>query len=269
MNRNGFRFDKRYGQNFISDGNLLSSIVSLADIDGENVVEIGVGAATLTLAAAARARRVVGFEIDGRLRPVIEEMLSSTDNTEIIYADFMSVPAAELDRKLGEYVVLANLPYYITTPVIMKLVEESAGVKRIVVTVQQEVAERLAARAGTPEYGAITASIAITGDAAIVKRIPRTMFYPQPNVDSAVVRIDMCKPKYGVENVEFYRRTVRAGFANRRKTLENNIMSAFGLGREQAGAIISRAGIDPRVRGETLSAKEFAALSVALLENIG
>ncbi len=264
--RHGFRFNKRYGQNFISDGNLLGSIVGLSGIDKEDtVIEIGVGAGTLTRELSSSAKRVVGFEIDGNLKPVLEETLSPCQNVEIVFKDFMKVDLEELERELGsDYVVVANLPYYITTPIIMRLCEEAKRCKRLVVMVQEEVALRLAAKEDTPDYGAITASVAICGDAKIVKRVPRTMFYPVPNVDSAVVRIDMCPPKYGVEDVEGYRRVVRAAFLSRRKTLVNNLMLSFSLSRERAEKVVASCNIDIKARGETLSTESFAALAKAV-----
>ncbi|MCI5838853.1 MAG: 16S rRNA (adenine(1518)-N(6)/adenine(1519)-N(6))-dimethyltransferase RsmA [Christensenellaceae bacterium] len=260
---NGFRFNKKYGQNFISDGNLLSSIVSLSSVTGNDVVvEIGAGAGTLTREIAAKAKRVVSYEIDGSLRPVLAETLKGADNVEVVFRDFLKEKTPDFEEFICEdYIVIANLPYYITTPVIMKFVEEAKRCKRLVIMVQEEVALRLAAKENTPDYGGITASIAVTGDAKIVKKVPRNMFYPVPNVDSAVVRIDLCPPKYGVTDLEFYRKTVKAAFANRRKTLANNLMLSFALTREQAEKVLSLSEIDLLARGETLSPEKFAVLS--------
>ena len=264
--RHGFRFNKKFGQNFISDGNLLSSIINLSDIsDDDAVIEIGVGAGTLTRAIAARCRRVIGYEIDENLKPVLEETLSGVENAEVVFKDILRVKTADIEREAGgEYSVVANLPYYITTPVIMKFIEEASLCRKLVIMVQEEVAERLCARENTPEYGAITASIAVCGDARVIKRVPRTMFYPVPNVDSAVVRIDICPLKFGVTDAEFYRKTVRAAFSNRRKTLANNLMLSFGLARDGAEEVLEDADIDLLARGETLSAEKFARLSFAL-----
>lgn len=260
---NGFRFNKKYGQNFISDGNLLASIVSLSSVTGNDVVvEIGAGAGTLTREIAAKAKRVVSYEIDGSLRPVLAETLKGADNVEVVFRDFLKEKTPDFEEFICEdYIVIANLPYYITTPVIMKFVEEAKRCKRLVIMVQEEVALRLAAKENTPDYGGITASIAVTGDAKIVKKVPRNMFYPVPNVDSAVVRIDLCPPKYGVTDLAFYRKTVKAAFANRRKTLANNLMLSFALTREQAEKVLSLSEIDLLARGETLSPEKFAVLS--------
>lgn len=259
----GFRFNKKYGQNFISDGNLLASIVSLSSVGADDtVVEIGAGAGTLTREISAKAKRVVSYEIDENLRPVLSETLRGCDNAEVVFRDFLKEKTSDFEDFIGEdYIVIANLPYYITTPVIMKFVEEAKHCKRLVIMVQEEVALRLAAKENTADYGGITASIAVTGDAKIVKKVPRNMFYPVPNVDSAVVRIDMCEPKYGVTDLAFYRKTVKAAFANRRKTLANNLKLSFSLSREQAEKVLINSGIDLLARGETLSAERFAVLS--------
>ncbi len=259
----GFRFNKKYGQNFISDGNLLASIVSLSSVGADDtVVEIGAGAGTLTREISAKAKRVVSYEIDENLRPVLSETLRGCDNAEVVFRNFLKEKTSDFEDFIGEdYIVIANLPYYITTPVIMKFVEEAKHCKRLVIMVQEEVALRLAAKENTPDYGGITASIAVTGDAKIVKKVPRNMFYPVPNVDSAVVRIDMCEPKYGVTDLAFYRKTVKAAFANRRKTLANNLKLSFSLSREQAEKVLINSGIDLLARGETLSAERFAVLS--------
>ena len=263
LTRHGFRFNKRFGQNFISDGNLLSSIVALSGADkGDTVVEIGVGAGTLTREIAARAKRVVGYEIDKNLQPVLEETLAGAQNVEVVFKDFLRAKTSDFEEEIGEdYIVIANLPYYITTTVIMKFIEEAKRCRRLVIMVQEEVALRLCARENTPDYGAITASIGITGDAQIVKKVARSAFFPTPNVDSAVVRIDMCSPKYGVDDVEFYRKVVRAAFSSRRKTLANNLIQAFGFTRGMAEEAIVSAGLDVNVRGEVLSPEQFAGLS--------
>lgn len=265
LSSHGFRFEKKYGQNFISDVNLLKSVASLAEVGKDDcVVEIGVGAGTLTRELAERCRKVIGYEIDRRLEPILQQTLSGAGNAEIIFKDFLKESVQALEQKAGgPYAVVANLPYYITTPVIMRFVEQADNCFRIVVMVQEEVAERLAAEAGTPEYGAITAAIAAVGDARIVKRVPRSMFYPVPNVDSAVVRIDLCGNKFGVDLVK-YREVVRAAFSSRRKTLANNLINAFSLSRERAEEVLEATGTDKTARGETLTAEKFALLTKAL-----
>lgn len=260
--RHGFNFKKQFGQNFISDGNLLRAIVDLSGIDKDTtVVEIGCGAGTLTRVLSERAKRVVAYEIDRALKPVLAESLRGCENTEVRFADFSKVNLSALEKEIGEYVVVANLPYYITTPLITRFLDEGQKVKRLVVMVQEEVADRLCATADTPEYGAITAALALRASAKVVKRVPKTMFHPRPQVDSAVVRIDFEDGRLPVKDVATYRLTVRAAFLNRRKTLENNLMRSFNVSRETAQEILASAGVPDKARGETLSPERLASLS--------
>lgn len=265
--RNGFSFKKQFGQNFISDDKLLSKIVAAAEIDqNSTVVEIGPGAGTLTREIAKVAKKVYAFEIDKNLQPVLKETLRGYDNVEVCFQDFLKVDLARFERSVGEYTVVANLPYYITTPLVMRFVEESQKAKSLVVMVQEEVALRFCARAGTPDYGAVTAGIALRAESRIALKVPRTYFYPQPNVDSAVVKIDFCGERFPVKDRAMYRETVRCAFLNRRKTLENNLVNGFHLTREEAKDLLSRLGVDEKARGETLSPEQFAALSDMLFE---
>lgn len=267
LKKHGFTFKKSLGQNFLTDENLLDSIAEAAGIGkSDTVVEIGCGAGTLTRALSKLAGRVYAYEIDRDLRPVLAETLAGCENTEVIFRDFSKENLGELYREIGEYTVVANLPYYVTTPIVTRLLEEGAGVRGVCVMVQQEVAERFAAKENTPEYGAITAAIALRGTAKIVKKVGRNMFYPAPNVDSAVVKIDFTENALPVKDKDMYRKTVRCAFLNRRKTLENNLMKSFSLSRETAAEILNRAGVEEKARGETLSPKRLAALSDILCE---
>lgn len=267
LKKHGFTFKKSLGQNFLTDENLLDSIAEAAGIGkSDTVVEIGCGAGTLTRALSKLAGRVYAYEIDRDLRPVLAETLAGCENTEVIFRDFSKENLGELYREIGEYTVVANLPYYVTTPIVTRLLEEGAGVRGVCVMVQQEVAERFAAKEDTPEYGAITAAIALRGTAKIVKKVGRNMFYPAPNVDSAVVKIDFTENALPVTDKDMYRKTVRCAFLNRRKTLENNLMKSFSLSRETAAEILNRAGVEEKARGETLSPKRLAALSDILCE---
>lgn len=270
LKKYGFQFKKQFGQNFLTDKNLLSSIVRESGVDeNTTVVEIGCGAGTLTRALAEKAKKVVAFDVDTSLQPVLSETLSGLDNVEVIFRDFNKMPLKELEDEIGEYMVVANLPYYITTPLITKLLEEGEKCIGVSVMVQEEVAERFCAKENTPEYGAITAGIALKGRAHIIKRVPRTMFTPRPNVDSAVVKIDFEKGRISVKDEKLYRETVKCAFLNRRKTLENNLVNYFRLSREQAKEILREAEIDEKARGETLSPKQFARLADVLLEKTG
>ena len=258
----GFKFKKQFGQNFITDQNLLASIVEGTGADkNSTVVEIGCGAGTLTKAIAARAKSVVAFEIDRELVPVLAVTLAGVDNAEVVFRDFSRVNMEEFERAMPPYIVIANLPYYITTPLVMQFIERSKKCLSLTVMVQEEVAERFCAQAGTAEYGAVTANIALRGVCKIVRRVPRTMFYPRPNVDSAVVRIDIAEGNVRVKDAALYKKVVRAAFASRRKTFENNLMQTFGISRAAAGAALSACGHDAKVRGEQLSPNQFAALA--------
>lgn len=269
LRETGFGFKKRLGQNFITDKNLLSSIVREAGVQSsDTVIEIGCGAGTLTHAIAGQAKRVIGFEVDKDLQPVLAKTLSGVKNTEIIFKDFLKVNLAELEQDIGGYSVVANLPYYVTTPLITKILEESKLCKSLTVMVQEEVALRLCATENTPDYGAITAVIALRASAKIVKRVGREMFTPRPNVDSAVVKMTVEDGRISVADPILYKKVVHAAFSSRRKTLENNLVNTFKLSREQAQKLLADCGIDLKARGETLSPQTFAILADKLYEII-
>lgn len=269
LQENGFAFKKQFGQNFITDKNLLEKIVSLSGADeNSTVIEIGCGAGTLTGALAARAKKVYAYEIDVRLKPVLERTLAGTDNAEVIFKDFLKLRMDELEKGLPKYRVVANLPYYITTPLIMQFIEHSQKCLSLTVMVQEEVADRLCASSGTPEYGAITANVALRGECRKMLRVGRENFYPVPNVDSAVVRIDIKEERLKVADRALYKKVVQAAFSSRRKTLENNLVNVFRLSREDAKAVLSACGIDAKARGETLSPERFSILAGQLARYI-
>ena len=268
LEKHGFHFKKQFGQNFISDGNLLRSIVEASGITKDTtVVEIGCGAGTLTRALAEVAKQVYAFDIDRDLQPVLAETLAGLENVEVIFRDFNKLDLKEFEKEIEEYVVVANLPYYITTPLVTKLLEESDKVQGLSIMVQEEVADRFCAKEGTAEYGSITAAIALKGNAKVVKRVSRNLFYPRPNVDSAVVNIEFERGRVAVKDEKAYRQTVKCAFLNRRKTLENNLVNFFKLTREQAKEILAEAGVEEKARGETLSPQRLANLSDILLEH--
>ena len=265
--RHGFSFKKQFGQNFISDANLLKSIVAAAGVDGQSaVLEIGCGAGTLTRELSAAAGRVLGYEIDQKLAPVLEETLAGCGNVKVVFADFLRADLRGIERELGPYTVVANLPYYITSPLVMKFIEESERAEKLVIMVQDDVARRFCAKEGTADYGAITAAIARRARAEIVRAVPRQMFTPVPGVDSAVVKLTFEEGRIPVRSAKCYRDTVRAAFLSRRKTLENNLMNAFSLTRGQAKDVLARAGVAENARGETLSPEMLARLSDLLFE---
>ena len=261
LQKHGFRFNKGFGQNFITDANLLSAIAADSGAcPTDSVVEVGPGAGTLTAELARIAKDVLAIEIDTNLQPVLAETLAEFSNVTVRFTDFMKLPMEELDA-LGAYHVVANLPYYITTPVLFRFLEESRAVKSITVMVQKEVADRLCATPGSAEYGAVTVAVDYAGGARLMRKVPRQMFYPVPNVDSAVVRIDCAETCPRAKDEAHFRRLVKAGFAMRRKTLANNLISAFSMTREEVNAVLREAGFSESVRGETLSAADYVRLS--------
>ena len=264
---NRFRFNKALGQNFITDESLLAGIVADSGITASDVaVEIGAGAGTLTRALSDVANYVYAYEIDHNLQPVLAETLAGRDNVEVVFRDFMKTDlSAEEDRIGGDYHVVANLPYYVTTPIIMRFVEEASRCLSITVTVQKEVADRLSAAPGDSEYSAITASIRARADVTVTRYIDRNNFYPVPNVDSAVVRIQPVADKYEGLNADVFR-LIKNAFLMRRKTLVNNIVSAYGTTRADTESMLSDLGYDVRIRGERLDIPDFIAISRSLNE---
>lgn len=262
----GFRFKKQYGQNFIADTNLLASIVDGSGADrNSTVVEIGCGAGTLTRVIAAHVEKVISFEIDRELKSILDVTLAGIENAKIIFSDFMKTDMQSFEAEIKPYIVIANLPYYITTPLVMKFIEKSSKCLSLTIMVQEEVAERFCAEPGTAEYGAITASIALRGTCRIIKRVSRRMFSPMPNVDSAVVRIDIKESNVCVKDERVYRQVVRAAFSSRRKTLENNLMHCFKLPRDVVRMVLESCSFDSMTRGEQISPVQFAAIADALI----
>ena len=227
LNEHKLNLKKEYGQNFLTDTLLLDQIVENAGVTENDVVlEIGCGAGALTSALAKKAKKVIGYEIDTRLKPVLKETLAEYDNVEIVFGDVMKQTLIDIENKLGEeYIMVANLPYYITTPIIMRFLENSQKIKAMVIMVQEEVAYRLASKESTSDYGAITVAINLRGSAKVVMRVPREKFTPAPNVDSAVVKIVMDAQKFAGVDFERVRNLVRCAFSSRRKMLVNNLMN--------------------------------------------
>lgn len=266
LRASGFRFNKALGQNFIFDGNLLDAIVSDAGVTAEDtVVEIGTGAGTLTARLAARAKKVFSFEVDERLRPVLDISLKGAENVEVVFRDVMKMKDDELREMIGgEFKVVANLPYYITTPLIMRFAESTLPVSSLTVMVQKEVADRLTAEVGSADYAAVTLAVKVFGDAAVTRIVDRHMFRPAPNVDSAVVRIDRVPGRLDGADEKLVRKLVRAAFAMRRKTLVNNLAASFGIPKQQATDLVTACGFPADVRGERLSLDDFIRLAGAM-----
>ncbi|OAS85733.1 MULTISPECIES: 16S rRNA (adenine(1518)-N(6)/adenine(1519)-N(6))-dimethyltransferase RsmA [Metabacillus] len=273
LEKYGFSFKKSLGQNFLIEPNILSRIVDHAEVtDKTGVIEIGPGIGALTEQLARRAKKVVAFEIDQRLLPILNETLAPYPNVSIIHQDVLE---ADLKRAVKEHfsdceeiMVVANLPYYVTTPIIMKLLEDQLPLKGIVVMLQKEVADRISAKPSTKEYGSLSIAVQYYTDAKTVMTVPKTVFVPQPNVDSAIIRLLVRnEPIVELENESFFFQIVRASFAQRRKTLLNNLVHFLPNGKELKPVIeetLSQVNIDGKRRGESLSIEEFAKLSDAL-----
>lgn len=257
---------KSLGQNFLHDPGVLEKIVALAELTGEEtVLEIGPGTGAMTKVLAREAKRVIAVELDDRLKPVLDVELSPYPNVWVIYQDILTVDVAALLRP-DEFVVVANVPYYITSAILRHLLEAPQRPRRLVLTVQQEVAERLVA---TPDDMSLLAvSVQFYGNARIVNRIKPAAFWPRPDVDSAVVRIDVYdQPPVEVPDEDAFFRVVRAGFSQKRKQLKNALGGGLALAHQQAADLIEQAGIDPRRRAETLTLEEWAALTRVVVAN--
>ena len=262
LSKHNFKFNKAYGQNFIFDKNFLYSLVNGIIDKDMTILEIGPGAGTLTAILCEKAKKVISYEIDKNLKPVLEEKLAEFDNSEIVFQDIMKAGIVEIEEKLGgEYSMVANLPYYITTPIIFKFLENATKLKSMTIMVQLEVAERLVAKPNTKDYGAITPAIDYRANAQIIKKVPRTIFTPAPNVDSAFVKIDFVDNKYNILDKRTLDLVIKSAFAMRRKTLENNLKSTFKISSEIVDRIITNSKIKSGIRGESLSTEDFVTLS--------
>ncbi|MBO1004732.1 16S rRNA (adenine(1518)-N(6)/adenine(1519)-N(6))-dimethyltransferase RsmA [Pseudogracilibacillus auburnensis] len=276
LKKYGFSFKKSLGQNFLVDPNILRNITEFAEITkNTGTIEIGPGIGALTEHLARASKKVVAFEIDDRLFPILEDTLSPYDNVELIHSDILRANIqAVITEKLSDVedvMVVANLPYYVTTPIILKLLEDQLPLRGIVVMLQKEVADRIAAKPGTKDYGSLSIAIQYYTTAETVMIVPKTVFIPQPNVESAVIRLlKRERPAVDVQNEKFFFEIVKLSFAQRRKTILNNLQSGLKDGKEKKQLILdalSSADIDPKRRGETLSLQEFGALSDALLSS--
>ncbi|MGM9928009.1 MAG: 16S rRNA (adenine(1518)-N(6)/adenine(1519)-N(6))-dimethyltransferase RsmA [Bacillus sp. (in: firmicutes)] len=275
LEKYGFSFKKSLGQNFLIDTNILHRIIDFAGLEQEKsgAIEIGPGIGALTEQLAKNSKKVIAFEIDQRLLPILEDTLSPYPHVKVIHNDVLKADVREvIDQEfvgIEDLMVVANLPYYVTTPIIMKLLEEHLPIRGIVCMLQKEVADRISAKPGTKEYGSLSIAIQYYTQAETVMIVPKTVFMPQPNVDSAVIRlIKRDKPLVEVKDEAFFFTVTRASFAQRRKTILNNLTSQLPHGKEKKEQILSaleKADIDPRRRGETLSIEEFGRLSDALL----
>lgn len=273
LQKHGFSLKKSLGQNFIVEPNILANIVKAAGLDeNTNVIEVGPGIGALTEYVARSSKQVVAFEIDDRLIPVLEDTLSPYDNIRIVHQDVLKAHLKEvlaetinLDERL---MVVANLPYYITTPIIMHFLESELRIDGLVIMMQKEVADRITAAPGSKAYGSLSIAIQYYMEAEVAFIVPKTVFVPQPNVDSAILKLTRRdKPVVEVKDEKFFFELIRASFVQRRKTIWNNLLIRYGKTDEikaELTAGLEKAGIDPKRRGESLSIAEFGKLADSL-----
>ena len=269
VQKHNFKFSKSLGQNFLIDTNVIDRILEGARVqEGDYVIEVGPGIGTLTKEMGRTAEKVVAIEIDKTLIPILEETLADFPNIEVINQDILKVDVQELVKEKlngGPVKLIANLPYYITTPIVMKFLEEDIPVTDIVVMVQKEAADRMNAQPNSKDYGALSVAVQYYCDTEIVAKAPRHMFMPQPNVDSTVIGLHVREEKkYNVDNEDIFFKTVKASFGQRRKTLLNSLGGLGFLSKDQIKVALQEANIDEKRRGETLSIEEFASLSNAV-----
>lgn len=277
LQKHGFSLKKSLGQNFIVEPNILANIVKAAGLDeNTNVIEVGPGIGALTEYVARSSKQVVAFEIDDRLIPVLEDTLSPYDNIRVVHQDVLK---AHLKEELAETIdlderlmVVANLPYYITTPIIMHFLESQLRIDGLVIMMQKEVADRITAAPGSKAYGSLSIAIQYYMEAEIAFIVPKTVFVPQPNVDSAILKLTRRDtPLAEVKNEELFFKLVRTAFVQRRKTIWNNLLIRYGKTDEVKAELtkgLEAAGIDPKRRGETISIVEFGKLADALDEKM-
>ncbi|MGT2798470.1 16S rRNA (adenine(1518)-N(6)/adenine(1519)-N(6))-dimethyltransferase RsmA [Streptococcus intermedius] len=275
LERHGFTFKKSFGQNFLTDTNILQKIVDTAEIDENvNVIEIGPGIGALTEFLAENAAEVMAFEIDERLIPILADTLRDFENVKIINEDILK---SDLQARIKEFTnpelpikVVANLPYYITTPILMRLIESGISFSEFVVMMQREVADRISAQPNSKSYGSLSIAVQYYMTVKVAFIVPRGVFVPAPNVDSAILKMTRRdKPAVEVEDESFFFKVSKVSFTHRRKTLWNNLTSYFGKTDEvktKLEAALSNAELSPSVRGEALALQEFARLADSLYE---
>ena len=275
LERHGFTFKKSFGQNFLTDTNILQKIVDTAEIDENvNVIEIGPGIGALTEFLAENAAEVMTFEIDDRLVPILADTLRDFDNVRVVNEDILK---SDLQARIKEFAnpnlpikVVANLPYYITTPILMHLIESGIPFSEFVVMMQREVADRISAQPNSKSYGSLSIAVQYYMTAKVAFIVPRTVFVPAPNVDSAILKmVRRDQPAVGVKDEAFFFKVSKASFTHRRKTLWNNLTSYFGKSNEvktKLESALDNAELSPSVRGEALDLQEFARLADSLYD---
>lgn len=275
LERHGFTFKKSFGQNFLTDTNILQKIVDTAEIDENvNVIEIGPGIGALTEFLAENTAEVMAFEIDDRLVPILADTLRDFDNVRVVNEDILK---SDLQARIKEFAnpnlpikVVANLPYYITTPILMHLIESGIPFSEFVVMMQREVADRISAQPNSKSYGSLSIAVQYYMTAKVAFIVPRTVFVPAPNVDSAILKmVRRDQPAVGVKDEAFFFKVSKASFTHRRKTLWNNLTSYFGKSNEvktKLESALDNAELSPSVRGEALGLQEFARLADSLYD---
>lgn len=268
IDKYNFRFSKGLGQNFLIDGNIVRKICEEGEISKEDdILEIGPGIGTLTEELSYKANKVVAVELDKSLFPILDETLAGCNNVEIVPGDILKIDLSKLFSEKFEsenIKIVANLPYYITTPIIGRLLEEELDIDSILVMVQSEVAERMKASPGTKDYGSLSVFVQYYTDPEIVLSVPKTAFIPRPNVDSAVIKLKIRKEKIELEDRETFFKVVKAAFSQRRKTILNSLSSGLKTDKGTIRAILEKADIDPKLRAENLTIEDFSKISAIL-----
>ncbi len=272
LQKHDFHFRKKFGQNFLIDPHVLDKIVDAAEVTEDDfVLEIGPGIGTMTQYLCERAKKVLAVEIDDKLIPILQETLSAYDNVEVIHGDILKqdIQAIADQHNDGKPIkVVANLPYYITTPIIMQLLESRVPLANVTVMVQKEVAERMQAKPGTKEYGALSLAVQYYANPYLAANVPPNCFMPRPNVGSAVIRLDCLKKNpIEVKDEKLMFRLIRASFNQRRKTLQNGICNSgeLNFSKEEVARALEALGLPAAIRGEKLGLEEFARLSDELM----
>ncbi|NLK97931.1 MAG: 16S rRNA (adenine(1518)-N(6)/adenine(1519)-N(6))-dimethyltransferase RsmA [Epulopiscium sp.] len=274
LNKYPFVFRKKYGQNFLIDSHVLNKIIKGAQITEEDcVLEIGPGIGSLTQVLSQHAKKVIAVEIDDQLIPILKDTLGEYSNIKLIHGDILKIDLKKLIEEENDnkpIKVVANLPYYITTPIIMELLENKLPVSSITIMVQKEVAQRLAASPGSKDYGTISVAVQYYSKPCLIANVPHNCFIPRPNVDSAVIHLEVLnEPTVSVKDEELFFKIIKAAFSQRRKTLINCLFNqnTVSISKEEMAVLLKEIGLEENIRGEMLSIYDFAKLTDALIES--
>lgn len=270
LNETGFSFKKQFGQNFLIDPEVCPKMAETAVNDSENIIEIGPGMGVLTAQLAKRAKKVVAIEVDNSLRPILEKTVGCFENVEVVYGDCMKLDLKKLiaEKFDGPVAVCANLPYYITSPIIMMLLESGLPITSVTVMVQKEAAERLCAKVSSRESGAVTVAVSYRAVSDIIMQVPKESFMPSPKVDSTVIRLALrSTPPISVKDEKLFFKVVRAAFGQRRKTFANSVSSVAGINKAAVQKALNDCKINENIRAEALTMDEWADVVNNLYEN--